>query len=178
MTSIDIIILVPLIWGAYKGFKNGIISEFAQFAGLVLGFLIAFKLSYIMSSWLIINWNVPEKYVSSLSFVLMFIAVLIAIYILARILEKLIKAIALEWLNKIGGLAVGGLKYLLIIGIILNFIINLDRKENIVKPETKQNSIMLKPALYITDILSPHIKDALFANDKCENNQEDADSKD
>lgn len=172
MTSIDIIILVPLLWGAYKGFRSGLISEFAQFAGLVLGFLIAFKASHLLSFWLIGNWKVPEKYVSTLSFTLMFIAVLIAVYILSRTLEKLLKAISLEWLNKIGGILVGGIKYLLIFGIVLKFIINLDQKENLIKAETKQNSILLKPALYTAGFLSPYIKDALFIDKECENNSE------
>jgi len=161
MNTLDIIILIPIVWGIYKGFKNGLISEFAQFAGLVLGLLLAFRLSNVIALFLISEFKLSESFSNILGFALTFLAVLIGVYFLARILEKLVKAIALAWLNIIGGIIVGGLKFTLIIGIILSFIINLDKNENFISAKTKESSILLKPTTNISNFFTPHIKNAI-----------------
>ena len=37
MNYLDIIIIIPLIWGAYKGFRKGFIIEIASLIALILG---------------------------------------------------------------------------------------------------------------------------------------------
>jgi membrane protein required for colicin V production len=41
---IDIVLLIPIIWGAYEGFKKGILSEIVGVLHFSIAFAIAFKL--------------------------------------------------------------------------------------------------------------------------------------
>ena len=45
MNYIDIILLLPLLYGAYRGFSRGLIIEVATLLGLLLGVYIAIKFS-------------------------------------------------------------------------------------------------------------------------------------
>ena len=41
MGMIDVFLVVPLLWGAYKGFKKGLIVEVFSLVALVLGIIAA-----------------------------------------------------------------------------------------------------------------------------------------
>jgi membrane protein required for colicin V production len=162
MKVIDIIIVVPVIWGLYKGFTKGLITEVAQVAALVLGVLLGTKLSYLLSDVLVNNAGLSEKYVPLVSFVIIFIAVLVGVFMLAKALTGMTKKIALGWLNTIGGAAFGGLKFLLVIGIVLQLIVSNDSKGRLISENTRNQSILLQPTLSTTQFFSPYLKKALF----------------
>jgi len=165
MKGVDIIILVPVIWGLYKGFTKGLIAEVTQVAALILGVLLGTKLSYLLSDLLVNSAGLSEKYVPVVSFILIFVAVLVGLFLLSKALTGIAKKIALGWLNTIGGAILGGLKFMLIIGIVLQLVVSNDIKGRIISEETRQESIMLKPTLSITQFFSPYLKKALFDTD-------------
>lgn len=45
MNFLDVIIAVPLVYGAYKGFQKGLLFEVAMIIGLILGVYLGFKFS-------------------------------------------------------------------------------------------------------------------------------------
>ncbi len=174
MKFVDIIIAVPVIWGLYKGFTKGLITEIAQVAALVLGVLLGTRLSWYVSDILISNTGLSENYVPVISFALVFLAVLVGVFLLARALTGMTKKVALGWLNTLGGAMLGGLKFLLIIGVILQLIVSNDQKGRLIGEETKSESVLLNPALKITDFFSPYLKKALFDTEiKAEKEQEE-----
>ena len=52
MNILDLVLAVPLLWGAYKGFSRGIIYEVAMIIGLIAGLYLAFKFSGLVQGWL------------------------------------------------------------------------------------------------------------------------------
>jgi uncharacterized membrane protein required for colicin V production len=44
MAQIDVVILLIAIWGAYRGWKNGLLKEVVSTLGFLLGLLIAYLL--------------------------------------------------------------------------------------------------------------------------------------
>jgi membrane protein required for colicin V production len=123
------------------------------------------QFSFLLSKWIITTFNVPEKIVILISFILIFVAVMLLVFILARLLTKVTKAISLGWLNYLGGVLIGGLKFLLIIGIVLQIIVSNDRNEIYISASTKQKSVLLMPTIKITEFFTPYIKKALFNKD-------------
>lgn len=162
MQTIDIIISVLVVWGVVKGFTRGLISEVAQLAALVLGCIFATRFSFYLSDFLIETFILSDKIVPIISFILIFIGVLLGVIFLAKALTNLTKAIALGWLNRSGGMIFGGLKFLLIAGIILQLIITNDMKQKIISAESREKSALLNPTLDFTNFLSPYLKKALF----------------
>lgn len=165
MKIIDIIIAVPVLWGIYKGFTKGLIHELAQFAALVLGGILGSRLSYLLSGWLMDTLNLSEKVVPIVAFALIFLAVLLGVYLLAKALTNTAKKISLGWLNTLGGMALGGMKFMLIIGIVLQLIVSNDTKGNIISQNTRSQSVLFQPVLNITNFLSPYLKKAIFDTD-------------
>ena len=162
MKIIDLVIAIPVLWGIYKGYTKGLISEVAQFAALVLGVLLGTKLSYLFSGFLINTLGLSEDIVPVVSFALVFLAVLFGVFLLSKALTNAAKSISLGWLNSVGGMVLGGLKFLLVIGIILQLIVSNDVKGKFISNETRQQSILLSPTLKTTSFFSPYLKKALF----------------
>ncbi len=79
--AIDIIILVCLGWGAYKGFKKGFIIQSFSIIALILGIWSGFTLSGKVAPVLMQHFNIGELACSIVSFVIVFLIVLILVYL-------------------------------------------------------------------------------------------------
>ena len=51
MNYVDVIILLPLIYGAYKGFTSGLIVEMSTLFALILGVFISLKYGSVTESF-------------------------------------------------------------------------------------------------------------------------------
>ncbi len=178
MQTIDFFIAIPVVWGIIKGFKRGLISELSQLAALVLGCILASKFSHFVSNILITHFHLSEKIVPVVSFILIFSAVLIGIFFLSKAMTNLVKAIALGWLNRGGGMVFGGIKFLLVIGIMLQIIITYDVNQRLITPEIKKQSVLLRPTLKITNFFTPYLKKALFESEAVFPKDDDTDHAD
>ena len=123
MNYIDIIIAIPLLWGLYKGFTKGIILEAATLIALGLAIWGAVKFHDFVTVWMRESLNWTSKYMPVISFALIFIGVLVLVFAIAKLLEKIIKAVALGFLNKLAGGIFGILKFGLILSVII-FLLN------------------------------------------------------
>jgi membrane protein required for colicin V production len=142
---LDIIIIVPLLLFAWQGYKKGLIIEVATLAALVLGLFFAFYFSDYAASLLNEHFNIDEKYMAALSFIVTFIVVVIAVIAVGKILQKLIDIILLGFLNKAAGAVFGIVKGALILSILLLIINYFDTNQNFIKEEYKENSIFYEP---------------------------------
>jgi membrane protein required for colicin V production len=158
MNYFDIIIVIPLLWGAYKGFKKGLIIEVASLIALFLGIWGGVKFSFVSAKYLGEIFDISDKIMPLISFAITFIIIVIAVFALAKLLQKFIKMIALGTINKITGAAFGALKFGLIISVILNLVNNVNAEINFIKPEMEESSLLYKPVSKIAIILIPGIK--------------------
>jgi membrane protein required for colicin V production len=108
MALFDIIAGIFLLLLFLKGLKNGFVIELASLAALVLGIIGAVMFSEVTARWL--SGFMESKYLSVVAFVMVFIAVVIAVHILAHAIDKLMKAIALGWFNRLAGALFGLVK--------------------------------------------------------------------
>ena len=139
ITWLDIIVLIPLCWCAFKGFKNGLIKELASIAALVLGVWATVKFSDLVASWL-----GDSQLIKILAFVITFITVLVLVYFVGIIVEKAIKIVIPAFFNHLFGLLFGIGKVVIIFSVIFFFIQMIDFKEIILKPEVKEKSYLYK----------------------------------
>ena len=75
MNYFDIIIIIPLLWGAFKGFKKGLIIELASLIALFLGVWGAIKFSSVVGNYLDQTFTVSEKFLPLVSFAVTFILI-------------------------------------------------------------------------------------------------------
>ena len=104
---IEILCLAVLLYGAFKGWKNGLVKEVISFAGFFLGFIIAHEFY-------------KQSEVGVLGFLLIWIGVPLVLGIVAWMITKVLdKIIVIGTLNKMLGAVAGFLKYAFLLGCII-----------------------------------------------------------
>ncbi len=130
MSWIDIVLLIPILWFAYKGFRKGFVIELTTLVALILSVFGALKYSHRMGEVLNKNFNLESEYMPYISFIVTFIGVLVVVHLIGRILQNIVNVAQLGILNKLAGLFFSTMK----IVIILSFLVNgFDRLNNSLK---------------------------------------------
>jgi|TARA_B110001469_G_scaffold126439_1_gene144087 membrane protein required for colicin V production len=145
MSQIDIILIIPLLWGAVMGFKKGLILELASLVGLILGIYGAIKFSDYTAEKLVQYAEITQEWLGLISFLVTFIAIVFGVFLLAKILNKALKLVALGTVNRILGLLFGTLKFALIVSIGLYFFENMNRKFEVVEKDFAKESMLYEP---------------------------------
>jgi membrane protein required for colicin V production len=141
MNTIDIVLVLLLVFAFYKGFKNGLLIEVASIIALIAGLYCAFHFSDLAAVFIAdkLDWN--ETNINITAFVITFVAVLIGVNLLGKILTKMIQVLLLGMVNKLLGGAFGLLKSLIILGVLMVF---LDERIGIsswISDQTKEESL-------------------------------------
>jgi len=176
MSYLDIILLLPLLWGAFKGFKKGLIIEVATLAALFFGLLGGVKFADFVAHWLREDMGFESEYLIPLSFALIFIGVVMGVFFIGKLTTQAVKAIALNLPNKVAGAGFSILKYGLIISFLLNLINSFDKSNLIISEEIKEESILFEPLSAFSAAVVPTIQNSYlydFLKDEFEDEQED-----
>ena len=145
MNKIDFILAIPLLWGAFIGFKKGFVLELASLVALVLGVIGALKFSDYTAQQLTQYVEISSNYLGLISFLVTFMLIVFAVFLFAKMLDKALKLVALGLINRLLGLVFGLFKYALILSFLLYFFENINRKFELVSPEYKENSLLFEP---------------------------------
>lgn len=119
---LDILLALFVVAAFYNGYSKGIIYSILSFVAIILGFVIAMNFSSVAAVWLYENFNVPSVIMPVLSFVLVLLAVIGAIKLVAYLTEKILKAIMLNFVNKLAGGVVWSIIAILLFSMLLFFI--------------------------------------------------------
>lgn len=163
MIWIDILIILPVLWFGFKGFKNGFIKEIASLAALFLGLWIASEFSSFLSGLLKEKTQISEDYIPLIAFIVIFILTIVLVNIIAGSLNSVVKAISLNWLNKMLGIIFGALKAVLIIAAVVyltdRFLIN---KFELINPAQVSESLLFNKVLELIEEIYPKLKNINF----------------
>lgn len=160
MNYIDIVLIMPLLWGLYKGFSKGLIIEAASIIALGLAMWGAIKFHNLVSVWMkdFMGWQ--SQYMPLLAFALIFIGVLLVVFGIAKLIEKFVKAIALGFVNKLTGAIFGMLKFGLILSILI-FVINaIEKSVRVIPAEVRQGSLLYEPVGKIAPLVIPGLNES------------------
>ncbi len=164
MNYFDIIIIIPLLWGAFKGFKKGLIVEVASLLALFLGIWGGVKFSSISAKYLGEMFNISEQLMPLISFALTLILIIIIVFFIAKMVQKIVKAVSLSTINKIAGAAFGTLKFTLIISIILTLTNNINSEIGFIETEQKNSSLLYNPISKIAPAIIPGLTNISLNN--------------
>ena len=158
MNIFDIVFLVVFIWAAYKGFSKGLIIQAASLAALLLGIIGAIKFSGYTAFVLTKKFNVTGEYLQLTAFAITFVIIVIAVHIVARLTEKFVKAVALDFVNRILGLLFSTIKIAFIVSIILVIINTIDYKTPFLPKDSVNKSLLYKPLSSLAPMLFPFFR--------------------
>ncbi len=157
MNYIDIVLGLLLLFSAIGGFKNGLISELASLAALVLGIWGAIEFSDVTSEFLVENFNMKSDHLNIISFIVTFIVIVILVHIVGSVVNKMVETVMLGFVNKLAGLVFGVLKSALILSVILVVFDKIDSDVQILSEEAKNESRLYEPIRNLAPSVFPFL---------------------
>ena len=162
MNWIDAIIVIILILAAVSGFINGFVKEVASLLALILGIWGAIKFSSFTAEKLYDYFDLTGKYVGIMAFIITFILIVIAIHFLGMLVDKLMKAIALGFVNRLVGIVFGVLKSVLIMSVIFVVLNAVDSHRHFLPKDKIEKSFLYNPISDIAPAIFPIIGEGSF----------------
>lgn len=158
MNIIDIIILVPLAFFAYRGFTKGFFISVAMLAGLLFGLYAAINFSEYMADFLTNKLNLVNNNIKFIAYITTFVVVVVLVYLLGQFLSRVAKTAGLGLVNRLAGAALGIVKGLIIVSAFLLLLAKIDPRAQLVSQKTRDESISFKPVLSIAPAIYPVLK--------------------
>lgn len=134
---IDIVFAILMVLAIIKGFQRGLIVAVFSVLAFIVGLAAAMKLSSVVADQVGEVVKVSERWLPVISFAIVFIGVVLLVRWLARIIEKTVTFSMLGWLNRLGGILLYTVLYLIILSIVLFYAEQL----NLIKADTIQSSV-------------------------------------
>ena len=141
MNYLDIAIAIILLLFGLKGLRKGLIIEVVTLLAFVVGIYGAMHFSDFTAAHLVEYIEVNPKYLNTIAFVLTFILLVVVVNLIGRAVSKLVKALNLGFLDKLGGFVFGAAKGVLLCSVLLMVLNNLQLL-GLVKEEAKQESYL------------------------------------
>lgn len=145
MNYLDILLIIPIIIGAWRGFKKGFVIELFTLLALLVGIYAGIHFSDFMASILRENIGITSKYLPAISFTITFLLVGAGVYFAGKMIEKAIKVVALGMLNKFVGMLFGAIKMVFILSISVVILDAYDQHGDFLSDELKNESLLYNP---------------------------------
>jgi membrane protein required for colicin V production len=145
MAFLDIVLGLLLLYGLYRGLKNGLFVEIASIIALIAGLYGAIHFSYIAGDYLSLNMDWDERYINLAAFVITFIIIVLVVHLAGKFLTKIANFAMLGLLNKIAGGIFGVVKVAVILGALLIFFDRANSSMGLLKNEAAQQSVLYEP---------------------------------
>jgi len=141
---LDIVVAVILAFGFYLGYQRGLIQTVFDTLSLLVAILVTMKFCGVASDLVekIISGNEAISFI--IGIVLTFIIVMALVRFIGKQLEKLLKAVNLNFINKIAGGTLQAAFFALLISLGLYFLDSLKMLEEKTKTESTSYT-MLEP---------------------------------
>ena len=160
MSAFDILVVVILAVGLIRGYKRGFLSQLAGLVGLVAGLLIARALYISAGEYLAVKVGTSVMLGQVLAFFLIWIAVPMILSLIANLLTKALQVVCLDFINRLLGAVLGGMKYLLLLSLLLQLVAFVDPEGEVVSRETMENSELYDMVESFSGIFIPVIDSA------------------
>ena len=174
MNYLDLILLIPVGYAAYKGFKHGLIIELFTFLALFVGLYAGIHFSDFVAIKLKSSLGWSSKYMPVIAFTLIFLALGAMVYFAGKAIEKVIKVVHLNPLNKLAGVLFGSLKMLYIVSVVLVLLEGYDTKGNFIPKELKFKSAMYYPIQKVSTYSVPGMGSSLLVLQQALHTEQDS----
>ena len=150
----DVVLLLVLLIGAWRGFAKGLLLSVASLVGLVGGIWAASHFSHLVAEHLSkhVSWSVNTLHMASLA--LTFLLVVVGVHLLAKLLEKVLDLVALGFVNKLAGAVFGLLKVALILSFVM-LLLNQTVGPRAWLPESEPASVLIGPVEALAPAITP-----------------------
>ena len=166
MTTIDYILLAPIAFGIIYGLYRGFFKELVSFGCVIVGIYLSRYFGVFVAEVLSKIFPIPLHTAKSISCFVIFAGAIIGLNILAKIMTKLFSATGFGWLNRFAGGAFGGIKFLLIVSILLNLITLFYNKIPVNQENKLAKSKFYEPIEKVVPTIIPFVDFDFFGEEK------------
>jgi len=159
MGTLDIILIIPVAWFAWRGLSKGLILSITSLVALFAGIYFSIHFSGWVAGWLRTDLNWDSQYINIFAFIITFIAVVVVIQLIGRLFDKVADWAALGVLNRIGGLLLGIVKSALFLGILLFIINSFDTNNKLITQNMREDSFLYEPLSSVVPAIWPTVKE-------------------
>lgn len=160
MNFIDILLLIPLIYAGYKGFKHGLIIEVFTLLALFVGLYAGIHFSDFISGFLKESFSWDSEYLPIISFTIIFLGVGAMVYFAGKTIEQMVKVVNLTPINKFFGIFFAVLKMMYILSIILVIAESYDEKGDFFPEDKKNSSLLYHPVKAVSTTTIPGLDES------------------
>jgi membrane protein required for colicin V production len=160
MNFVDIIIIVPLIYAAWIGFRKGLIIEVFTLLALLVGIYAGIHFSDWTSKVIKDGIDIEGKYLPVVAFTVTFLAVGAMVYFAGKMIERMLKVVNLSPVNKILGLFFGVIKMVYTLSILIILIETYDERGGFIPQDLKEESMFYNPVKVTASATIPAIEES------------------
>lgn len=160
MNFVDIIIIVPLMYAAWVGFRKGLIVEVFTLLALLVGIYAGIHFSDWTSNLIKDSIDIEGKYLPVVAFTLTFLGVGAMVFFAGKMIERMLKVVNLSPVNKIMGLFFGVIKMLYTLSILIILIETYDERGNFIPKDIKKDSFLYNPVRLTASATIPAIEES------------------
>lgn len=160
MNFLDVVILIPIGYAAWIGFKKGLIIEVFTLLALFVGLYAGIHFSEFVVEKLKTTFEWDSSYISPVAFTLTFLGVGAMVYFGGKALEKVVKAVMLSPLNKAGGVFFAILKASYLVSIVLVLFASFDKGNHFIPLKAKEESLLYFPLQSFSTKTIPGFKES------------------
>lgn len=120
-----------------KGYQRGLIVAVFSVLALVIGLAAAMKFSTVVAGYIGKAVKLSDYWLPVISFAVVFLIVVLLVRLGAGLIQKSVQFVMLGWVNRLGGILLYAVLYILIFSIIIFYAEQMD----LIKPETKSASV-------------------------------------
>jgi len=143
LVTIDIILILILLWGGYSGYRKGLLMEVVAILALVLAIIGGFKLLHWGMDLLDQHFEISGKLLPYITFIAIFVLIVILVNLLGKSLKTILDMTLIGNFDKFAGALVGILKW----GFGLSVVLWLTLSFNITLPEHWIDGSIIYPFL-------------------------------
>jgi membrane protein required for colicin V production len=129
MEITDIILIAIIGIFAIRGLIKGLVHEIFGIISIIVAFVAAYKYSAVVGS-MFKTFDLSERSLNALGFVIVFIIAYLVVMIIAVFLEKILVKVSLSEVNRGGGMVFGAFKAAVILSVILASTVSFMNKDS------------------------------------------------
>ena len=139
MNYLDIIIAIILCLFGFGGFRKGLIIEVVSLLAFGVGIYGAMHFSDFTAERLQEVMTLDPKYLNTIAFIMTFVLLVIIVNLIGRAVSRMVEAMNLGLIDRLGGFIVGAAKGLLLCSVFVMVINNFDLT-GLIKEDLKKDS--------------------------------------
>jgi membrane protein required for colicin V production len=134
---LDIIFAVLIGLAIFRGYQRGLVAGVFSLVAIIIGLAAALKLSAAVAGYIGQAVRVSDRWLPIISFIVVFLLVLWLIRLGARLIQKTMEMAALGWINRLGGILLYAVVFIIVYSILLFYA----GQVRLLQPDTIERSV-------------------------------------